>query len=520
MTSPFDPKKSAAAAPRAQGPSKHHPKLSAKPRTLRIESIAAGGAGVARDSGRAVFVQRTAPGDLVEASVEARGGTLQARVLRLVERGPGRVEPTCPFVEECGGCDLMHLSADAQRDAHRAIVEDALRRTAGLTSLPEIVARIVHAPVPFGSAAHDAPPAQTDHASSPDRADHASSSIAHAAQESSVIEGLPSPLGTSSQPRAALAYRTRARFFARVERKRPMVGYRAGGSHSIVAIDHCAVLVPPLDALLAELPALLEGATGDGEISVALGENARPVVDVAWRGALPAEVWARLDQKTKPTSTTDPTTLTSAWAGARVWLDGATTPAIFGDPRPVITGADGRPLIVAAGGFAQPSEQAATALARHAADLVHKSSKGGEPIGSIVELYAGSGTLSILLAPLASKFVAVESQEDAVRAARQNLEARGIEAKVVCADASTHDPGRADVVVLDPPRTGAKSAAERIAASPARAVVYVACEPTTMARDVAILTAAGFTLTDVETIEIFPQTSHVETIVRLARGKR
>ncbi len=190
MTSPFDQKKSAAAAPRAQGPSKHHPKPSAKPRTLRIESIAAGGAGVARDSGRAVFVQRTAPGDLVEASVEARGGTLQARVLRLVERGPGRVEPTCPFVEECGGCDLMHLSADAQRDAHRAIVEDALRRTAGLTSLPEIVARIVHAPVPFGSATHDAPPAHTDRASSPARTDHASSpdrasSLAHTDHASS-----------------------------------------------------------------------------------------------------------------------------------------------------------------------------------------------------------------------------------------------------------------------------------------------------------------------------------------------
>ena len=203
-----------------------------------------------------------------------------------------------------------------------------------------------------------------------------------------------------------------------------------------------------------------------------------------------------------------------------MWLDGAATPATFGDPRPVIAGADGKPLVVAAGGFAQPSEQAATALARHAADLVRKSAKGGEPIGSIVELYAGSGTLSILLAPLAAKFVAVESQDDAVRAARENLAARGLAAKVICADAGAHDPGRADVVVLDPPRTGAKSAVERIAASPTRAVVYVACEPTTMARDVAILTAAGFTLTDVETIEIFPQTSHVETLLRLTRGKR
>ena len=290
MTSPFDSKKSASATPRPQGGMKHHPQPQAKPRTLRIESIAAGGAGVAHDSGRAVFVPRTAPGDLVEASVEARGGTLQARVLRLVERGPGRVEPACPFVEECGGCDLMHLSAEAQRDAHRSIVLDALRRTAGLASVPEVVVRAVHEPSPALDPASAPPPGDVDGARP----------ASHAAREIALIEVIPSPLGAPSLPRAALAYRTRARFFARVERRRPLVGYRAAGSHSIVAIDHCAVLVPTLDALLADLPALLDGATGDGEISGALGEGARPVVDIAWRGALPAEVWARLDQRTKP----------------------------------------------------------------------------------------------------------------------------------------------------------------------------------------------------------------------------
>ncbi|MFO0590795.1 MAG: class I SAM-dependent RNA methyltransferase [Polyangiaceae bacterium] len=433
--------------------------ISGKPRALRIESIAAGGAGLARDDGRAVFVPRTAPGDLAEVTLESRGGALHGKLLRVVEPGPGRVEPICPFAEACGGCDLMHLTGRAQHEAHLEIVTSAFRH-AGAAALPEIVTRHVY----------ETPSGEAD----------------------------PSQLAPSG-------YRTRARFFARVERGKPLVGYRAGGSHSIAAIDRCAVLVPALDALLRELPELLRGATGDGEISVSLSET-RPVVDIAWRGGLPAEVWSRLDQKTKA----------GVWAGARVWLDGATTPASFGDPRPVLAGADGRPLVIAAGGFAQPSEKAAIVLARHVANLVQKS---GDSLSSIVELFAGSGTLSILLAPLAKRFVAVESVEPAVVCARKNLEARGLAGKVVLADASEHDPGHADVVVLDPPRTGARAAAQKIAASSTKAVVYVGCDPTTAARDAATLVAAGFTITDVEIVEIFPQTSHIETLIRLARRR-
>lgn len=427
----------------------------AETRTLRIESIGAGGAGVAHHEGRAVFVPRTAPGDLVEASVEPAGAALRGRLLGVLEPGPSRVEPACRFVETCGGCDLMHLSLDAQRAAHRDIVLDALRRIGGIGALPEIVTHDVPAPA----------------------------------------AGAP----------AGLAYRTRARFHARVHRGRVEVGYRAPASHDLTPVDRCIVLVPELDALLTELPAVLEGATGSGEISVARGAQGLPVVDIAWRGTLPAALWARLDERVS----------TARWAGARAWLEGAAKPASFGDPRPVVPGADGRPLVLAAGGFAQPSDEAAAVLARRAADLARKS---GDAIGSLVELFAGSGTLSILLAPLAARFIAVESDEDSARAARHNLDERGLAGKVVTADADSYDLGRAGAVVLDPPRTGARGAVTHIAASHARTVVYVACDPVTMARDLGVLVAAGFSLTDVETVEIFPQTSHVETLVRLVRS--
>lgn len=459
---PTRPVRAAVGIARAPEATKAAPKASAPhaaPRALRVESIAAGGAGLARDEGRAIFVPRTAPGDLVEAAIEPRGGALSARVLRLIEPGPGRVEAPCRFFDACGGCDLMHLSIDAQRAAHEAIVIDALRRTGGFEALPSI-------------ASHAVPAEATEAAEAP-----------------------------------ALAYRTRARFFAKTSRAGVWIGFRAPGTHDLTAITTCLVLVPALDRLLGELPKVLDRARGEGEISVALGEADRPVVDVAWRGELPPEVWARIDARVKE----------GAWAGARVWLDGATTPATFGDPRPLLRGADGAPLVVAAGGFAQPSGAAAAVIARRAAALAQRS---GDKLGSIVELFAGSGALSILLAPIAAKFVAVESQDEAVQCARRNLAARGLEGKITCADAGAFDPGRADVVVLDPPRTGARAAIEKIAASATRSVVYVACDPTTMARDLAVLRRSGFTLTDLELVESFPQTSHVETLARLTRGKR
>jgi 23S rRNA (uracil1939-C5)-methyltransferase len=80
-------------------------------------------------------------------------------------------------------------------------------------------------------------------------------------------------------------------------------------------------------------------------------------------------------------------------------------------------------------------------------------------------------------------------------------------------------PPGTDLVVLDPPRTGAAGAARSIAGSKVKRVVYVACDPPTLARDLATLTSANYRINDVEIVELFPQTSHVETLVHLVRVK-
>jgi 23S rRNA (uracil1939-C5)-methyltransferase len=114
----------------------------------------------------------------------------------------------------------------------------------------------------------------------------------------------------------------------------------------------------------------------------------------------------------------------------------------------------------------------------------------------------------------------MEVDPDACDAARGNLSARGLVGRVVNADADAVVlPSGASVIVLDPPRGGASRAASAVAASRARVVVYVACDPTTLARDLPALARGRLTISHVETFELFPQTSHVETVVRLERAR-
>jgi tRNA/tmRNA/rRNA uracil-C5-methylase (TrmA/RlmC/RlmD family) len=113
----------------------------------------------------------------------------------------------------------------------------------------------------------------------------------------------------------------------------------------------------------------------------------------------------------------------------------------------------------------------------------------------------------------------VESSRDACDAARANLAARGLTARVVEADAASYAWGATTrLVVLDPPRTGARAVAERLAASRVPHVVYVSCDPQTLGRDLAVL-APGYRARSVATFEMFPQTSHVETVVALERAR-
>ncbi|TDJ18988.1 MAG: class I SAM-dependent RNA methyltransferase [Deltaproteobacteria bacterium] len=259
------------------------------------------------------------------------------------------------------------------------------------------------------------------------------------------------------------AYGYRARTRVLVEGGR--VGYRKKHSHRLCAISTCPILTPELDALLAEIAKGPPLADGEWELCSA-GGRVRSV---------------RLSEH----------------AGNRLSLD-------VGPDR----------VAFSAGVFAQSNGLLIETLVEH---VLAAAGRGGQ----LLELFCGTGLFTLGLARNFDVVVAIESSASAVADLRANLRAAGrdnvevVEGRVEEVLA-TRDPHRPAVVVLDPPRPGlAPSAIERLVALEAGRIVYLSCDPATLARDLGILSDHGYVLQRVECIDLFPQTPHIETLVTL-----
>lgn len=416
---------------------------------VRVERLVSGGAGLVHVGGRARFLDRVLPGELVRVGFD-KGGKVAH--LRMVEPSPLRRPSPCSHFESCGGCDWLHIPEAEQASFHRENVAALLARALG-------------APV-------DVEMREGSH---------------------------------------ALRYRTRARFRFAVQRGRAELGFLREGSHHLAPILDCQTLDEGLfraarlvtDAIAKHASS---GPALHGELSVARGARdgeARPVVDLRFEAEPPGALMTTLDELGR-----------TELAGVRLSLPGSPIPIRFGDPRPIQTAVDGAPLVFPAGGFAQASDEGAVALARAVMELA-------APKGlSVLELFAGSGTFSVALAKEAASFASVEIARDAVACAKENFAARGLTGKLSEGDAdkATISPS-IDLVVLDPPRQGARAAATAIAKARTRSVVYVSCDPTTLARDLEVLRGAGYGCERAIALTLFPQTSHVEVVTLLRRGR-
>lgn len=182
---------------------------------------------------------------------------------------------------------------------------------------------------------------------------------------------------------------------------------------------------------------------------------------------------------------------------------------------------------VDAGGFWQMHRKAPIALVSHVIDLVNNQLQGkNDPV--IWDLYSGSGLFTLPLATLTGEHTAmfsVEGAPTAVKNAQRNLKAMNVtnvDARIGDVSRTLNhvpaDLAQPDVVVLDPPRAGAKAkVCRQIAASGAAHVVYIACDPTSLARDTATLVAEGYQLKDIRAFDIYPMTHHVETVALFTR---
>jgi 23S rRNA (uracil1939-C5)-methyltransferase len=187
-------------------------------------------------------------------------------------------------------------------------------------------------------------------------------------------------------------------------------------------------------------------------------------------------------------------------------------PAAWGHVESAIPAYDGTSLKAPAGSFCQAND----AINRLLVDYVTQLAR---PTGMrILELHCGVGNFTVSLAKTAAALVAVESDPAACEACRANVARRGLEARVVRGDANHPPEGRYDVVVLDPPRQGAKELFEDgRALERAARVVYVSCDSATLGRDLRLARNRGFRLDAIMAFDMFPQTAHLETLVRLVR---
>jgi len=432
-----------------------------------VRELTPTGDGVAvLDDGRRAIIPGVVAGERVRIRLEPKSRTLRGRVDEVIEPSPQRVEPPCPHARAWRG--------ERGRDAPAAVKQ----RCGGCDWM--------HV------------------AESERRANY--TRMLSALLDHAGMTNLPQPI--LHTPVSQLAYRSRARLQLRAHGKQTQVGYHSARSHRLAEVDSCSVLREELQPLLTELGPFVAGSEGSGEVLVALGQHDKPVVELRWRGQLDAAVFARAHELVAE----------KHWAGVQVWAEDAVAPASFGEVEPHAAGADGQPLTFAPGGFAQASNEGSVALARRVAELVAVEEGKPQP-QRIVELFAGSGTLSVMLVPLAERYVAVEQYEPAVTALRHNLKTRELTAKVLVADANSYViPKPTECVVLDPPRAGAAGAMTMISKARPRRVVYVSCNPVTLARDLVGLADSGYVIDQLEQFELFPHTSHIETVARLVRS--
>lgn len=326
---------------------------------------------------------------------------------------------------------------------------------------------------------------------------------AHVAHVREALSGRTPDVVRAGTP---LRYRTRARLHVRATGGRAILGFFAAESHEPVEATTCVVLHASLDGALPVVGALLQGASGEGEARLARGafDARKPVLDLSWPRDLPAAVYARAEKLVAD----------GALGGVRITCGESARPATIGDATPWIEGADGKPLELGPSGFAQASEDMNGKLARAVSEAVGRREH-------VLELYAGAGNFTVLLAKSAQKVVAVDTDAASCEASQRNLERRGLRATIQVADASQYElPKNADTLVLDPPRAGAAHVAQSLVnAKNIKRVVYVSCDTRTLARDLAIL-APSYVIDRASVFEMFPHTSHCETLVALSRKKR
>ena len=439
-----------------------------------VTDYTAEGQGIAHVEGCAVFLPNAVAGERVRLRIEHPRKTWAAgKIVEILEKSPHRVNRECPVAKLCGGCDFWHMDYEEETRLKAERVKTCLNRLGGenLTQVP-----ILAAPTCYG-------------------------------------------------------YRNKAQYPVSSKKGRAYAGFFRAGTHDVVENQRCLILPEQTDAVKDavmdyvnqyRVPAYDETThTGllrhiyvrrgavSGQILVCLVCNGEklPKVDalIARLEKIPGFTTLVLSVNTKKGN------------------------AVLGDKFITLCG-PGYIEDTLCGLNFRLSPRSFYQVNHHQAQRLYEAAISQAEItknDTVLDLYCGVGTITLAMAGAAGKVIGVEVIPQAVEDARDNAKRNGIEnAEFFCGDAGAaaleleKNGVKPDVVVVDPPRKGLNAdTIEALHRMAPRRIVYVSCDPATLARDVALLKDQGYTLASATAADLFPRCSHVESIVCLRREK-
>ena len=560
---------------------------------VEITGYSSEGMGVCRIEGCAVFVPNAIRGEVCEVKVtHVSRNSAHGKIERVVVRSPHRISRVCPEAKLCGGCQLHHMDYAEELNFKAQKVADALTRLGG-QSLPlegkaaapkaltdevasdeaagssqqvtEFVAPAICRPdaSPFTSqqAAESVAPAIC-------RPDEAAGSRQHNTGDGSLCSTNAFRISQSCTTQRTVpcvpsavpitgaadigAYRNKAQYPLATKNGKPIAGFYKNRTHEVVPIRRCAILPEVFDrvkdAVLRwageDRVSVYDETTGQGllrhiyvrkgvvsgQIMVCLVVNGDRLprenrLIHALHREIPGLASVILSVNRKNTNVVLGSEFRTLWG--RDWIEDELCGFTFRlSPR----------------SFYQVNHDQAQRLYDKAVELADLH--GTE---TVLDLYCGTGTITLALSRKAGRAVGVEVVPEAVEDAKQNAARNGVtNVEFFCADASeaarrfaqslppggkvppqgadegTSDdrPAGIDVIVVDPPRKGlAPEVVEAMTSMAPARIVYVSCDPATLARDVKLLTQRGYALTHAEAFDLFPRTFHIETVVSLSQLK-
>lgn len=435
---------------------------------LTINALGSHGEGIGRHQGCAVFVAGALPGETVKVRlVECHKNYARAELLEIIIPSPHRVNPPCHLFEKCGGCQLMHLKYSEQLEAKAQRVLDSLQRIGKLASID-------------------------------------------------VLPCIASP--------SHLKYRNKIQLPVKQTPSGLSLGLYAHASHHLIEVDQCLIHCHMGDEIYREIRSILEQSkitayqadSNKGLLRHLLIKSA-----VHTHQALVLFVTSK-DVKSLLIPIVDKImSRCKEVKGVIQNVNSQTSNVILGDRFEVLAGSDfieeklgHLTFKISAASFFQVNPEQALQLYKKAIDLAEV--EGHE---TLLDAYCGVGTLALFFSSLVKNVIGVECVEDAINNAKQNALINDINnVKFICNDTEKYlfNCPSVDIILLNPPRKGcALGVLKQIKRIQPKKIIYISCDPSTLARDLALFVEYGYHIKAVQPFDMFPQTAHVETVVSL-----